>query len=249
MRFPFTLWRLLMDIAPAHVCPDEMKLAAYADGKMLGKQKQQFQRHLAGCERCRDTLGLLLRAQRTAPPPVPGDMIAAALQTGQIAGRRPWMLALGGAGTIAILALIVSRLIEPAQVRPPEMTRRVTTPTIVAKTSEPILSLGRPPASALRGSGAQRTIVMISPAEGAHVSGRLRLRWHAANGADGYEIRVMTEEGDVRWETRTTEAEVTVPADIALRAGTKYFVDVLAHLNDGSTVRSAARSFYVKEAR
>ena len=42
-------------------CPDVSDVAAFAEGNLEGPERERFERHAAGCQRCLDLLGTLAR--------------------------------------------------------------------------------------------------------------------------------------------------------------------------------------------
>lgn len=49
-------------------CPAEQVLASYADGSLQPVQRDAVSRHMAGCDRCLETVGFLARTGTTAAP-------------------------------------------------------------------------------------------------------------------------------------------------------------------------------------
>ncbi len=86
---------------------------------------------------------------------------------------------------------------------------------------------------------------MVSPTENATLSPDTALRWQAVPGTSYYDIDIVTEEGDVVWQGKSEATSTRLPAERALRAGTKYFVWVRAHLSSGGTIKSPAVSFRI----
>jgi hypothetical protein len=74
----------------------------------------------------------------------------------------------------------------------------------------------------------------------------LEFRWREIPGALYYEVRVVTADGDVAWETKSTGAAVRPPHDLALAAGQKYFVWIRAHLPEGKALQSRASAFTLR---
>src|SRR4051812_40195484 len=104
MRILPPIRRLLASHAPSRTCPEEVMLAAYADGQLFGAEKRRVQNHLSRCEQCRDTVGIVLRAARAEPRPAPGDALAAASIIGERArsGTR-WAVPLAGMAALALV--------------------------------------------------------------------------------------------------------------------------------------------------
>jgi hypothetical protein len=77
----------------------------------------------------------------------------------------------------------------------------------------------------------------------------LEIRWRGVPGALGYEIRLVTSEGSLVWEGQTEATEATLPPEVRLEPGRRYYVWVRAHLSEGRTLRSDAFGFSVDERR
>src|SRR6266849_2998520 len=54
-------------------CPDEMRLAAYVDHRLIARDQARLQRHLAGCGYC---LGQVVALARLQDAPLPADIPA-----------------------------------------------------------------------------------------------------------------------------------------------------------------------------
>lgn len=229
-------------------CPDEEKLAAYVEGRLLGRDKQRLQSHLVDCDACRDTVGFLVRAARQPlAPAAPGDYIAAASDVRPQAPPRartlPWISAGLLTAVVAVVGVFLLLRVTPDELRPS-----------IAASKAPIVAKIEPPAPAapadrhpvLRGSTAPAPLALISPAANSTLpaSGRLRFAWGNVRHASYYEIRVTDASGGPVWQSRVESNEARTSAD-AFKSGTKYFVWVRAFLDDGSSVESPAVPFFV----
>jgi len=77
----------------------------------------------------------------------------------------------------------------------------------------------------------------------------LEIRWRGVRDALVYEVRLVTSEGSLVWEGQTEATEATLPADVRLEPGRKYYVWVRAYLSEGRTLKSDAFGFSVDERR
>ena len=86
-------------------------------------------------------------------------------------------------------------------------------------------------------------LAVLSPEAGAMVSSAdFTIRWYPVADATGYDVRVVTADGDMVWSKRVRTTSVK-PPDRIVRPGIKYFVWIRAILPDGKTQESAAVSF------
>ena len=76
-------------------------------------------------------------------------------------------------------------------------------------------------------------------------SGDLVVRWTPVNEAAFYEVTLMTDAGDVVFAGRSTDAQLKLPAQVKLTAGSKYFVRVTANMPQGNTIKSSVVGFRI----
>lgn len=93
-------------------CPDLSDVAAFAEGNLEGGERERFERHVAGCQRCLELLATLARIDEQAS-------IAA---EARVRDRRAWWRWLVPA-TVAATAAGVYLLVQPAE---PGKSARVT---------------------------------------------------------------------------------------------------------------------------
>jgi hypothetical protein len=75
--------------------------------------------------------------------------------------------------------------------------------------------------------------------------GNIDFRWEPVAGTLDYEIKLLTEEGDMIWTDITQASSLRLPADVKLEAGKRYFVQVRANLAEGKSVQSLPIAFTV----
>jgi len=230
-------------------CPDEQWLAAYVDGQLLGREKQRLQLHLAKCSSCRDAVGFLVRAARSAAPTqVPGDYLAAAINVSPTPARRParaWIAAAGATAVIIVAGgvLFLRTAPESEMHVSPSVPKSPAVATLEKPSTPPVSPGGEQ--SVLRGSRS-RAIAMLSPSlPNATLAGPdIHFDWQAVAGATSYDIRVTRDTGDPAWEAHVEANHAKLPESVHLASGSKYFVWVRAYLKDGSTVESEAVPFF-----
>jgi hypothetical protein len=87
---------------------------------------------------------------------------------------------------------------------------------------------------------------LIFPRDGTVLRrGELEFRWQSITDAVLYEVRVVTADGDVVFESKTEDTRLKPISDVPLPASAKYFVLVRAHLRQGRTATSSVVSFRV----
>ncbi|MEP6718401.1 MAG: hypothetical protein ABJB21_04620 [bacterium] len=91
-----------------------------------------------------------------------------------------------------------------------------------------------------------RSPSVLFPTEGAMVSsGALVFRWVPINDVQFYRISVMTDAGELVFASQSEQAQIKLPADVKLKAGNKYFVQVTANMPQGNTIKSSVVGFRV----
>lgn len=215
-------------------CPDEARLASWAEGTLPEAARSYLETHVADCAFCRGQLGFLARAADLGPPPsVPARLLAAARgERAPLLGRlRPVTAA--AAGATLLLALFVAGPWPGFSGAGPASGPGDTA-------SAPPLS-AREVRSAPAADAAPRIVL---PEEGQAVPrARLALRWRSTPDALFYTVQVVDADGDVAWEGRSGGTSLSVPAATPLAPGRPYFVWVIAHLPSGATVPSPAVGF------
>ncbi len=231
------------------LCPGEMMIAAYSDGALGKWRKALIEFHLAGCERCRLTVGYLVKAQREADVAMPSaDLLGRAVGS----GRRPsygrhWQWAAAGAlAGIVILAVVPAWLHKTGRVAvaPP------TTPAVplIAK-SEPVPRPGSPTQEHSQVRGPQSfhllpTVIAPRP-ESVVATGTPQFSWNPIPKSHRYEVQVLRSDGDPVWKGETDKSALQIPSEGALSNGA-YFVWITAYLENGALARSAPVRFQVK---
>ena len=77
------------------------------------------------------------------------------------------------------------------------------------------------------------------PAENAIVeANELAVRWRAVPGSRYYELRIVTDAGDLVWQERVTGTDWTPGAKLTLQPGAEYFVRIDAFVDDAKPISS-----------
>lgn len=223
-------------------CPDEHDLAAYVDQQLIGAERKRVESHLGKCDSCLQQVGFLVKQPQAVAGGAPSSLVHSAEQLKSAAPENAsfgwkWVSV---AAAIAIVAtgLVVWRKMRP-NLEPSSMT------FATAKQDSAFITPNPPKAeAAVRSLSPPASLpVVLSPQAGAIVhASDFSIRWGAVPDAVAYEVRVVSAEGDLIWQTRLRGKSADPPKQ-TLRPGQKYFVWVRASLRDGKTLQSAAVGF------
>lgn len=195
-------------------CPDEHRIAGYVDGQLDDADRGQVETHLADCDHCLALVGLLCR-ERDAPAVERLPESVGARAHGDVAElpRRRWWIAPQWAAAAA-LVLAVPLLLQLG--RDPDGGGE---------------GPARPAPSVTRTIGpAADGLQVLSPAAGAAVDlRRLSFHWTEVAGTPFYDVRVVTDAGDVIIQQRVTGTSWRPPPSLNLQSGAEYFVHVDAY--------------------
>jgi hypothetical protein len=201
---------------PTHsqTCPDEHQIAGYVDGGLDEAARDQIELHLADCGRCLDLVGLLCRERDSdASEPVREEVAARvpALMTSR--PPRRWRLAPQWAAAAA-LVLAVPLLLQ---------TRHDLTRGAEGQGGPD------PPATRILASTASE-LKVLSPGSGTAVDARrLSFRWTEVPGTPYYDVRIVTDAGDVVIQQRVTDTAWRPQVPLDLQPGAEYFVHIDAY--------------------
>lgn len=213
-------------------CPDEHQIAGYVDGGLDEAAREQVELHLADCGHCVALVGLLCRERDPhAIELVPSQVVA---QARALVTQRPqprWRLApqWAAAATLVLvvpLLLLLGRNLDRGDAGP-----------------------GRPDLPATRtfvpiAAGLQ----VLSPGEGTAVDvRRLSFRWTEVPGTPYYDVRIVTDAGDVVIRQRVTGTTWQPPAQLNLQPGAEYFVHIDAYPSGDKAVSSDHVPFRVSD--
>lgn len=208
-------------------CPDEYQLASYIDGGLSETDHQAFEVHLADCPFCLEMVGIVARAGESE------STVTGNKQTKASSGKRPhWFRAPGWAAA----ALVVVTVGFFADHQSPEdivvPAREFARPLVANERSiEPTSAIPE----------------LLSPmANGSVVLQDLRFEWKLVPDSLFYDIRIVSDDGELIAEQRVWETTWTLPADIDLQVGDEYFVRVDAFVSEGKALSSEHIAFRVK---
>ena len=191
-----------------------------------------MERHLADCGHCLALVGLLSR-ERHAPPAesVPSQVLARAGTRVSKEPRHAWRSVPQWAAA-AVIVLAVPLLVQIGR----NLDRGVEGQGSPAPTA---IRTFDPPPDVLK--------VLVPDAGGAVDAQRAQFRWTAVAGSPYYDVRVVTDEGDVVARERVTDTTWRLPAEVRLQAGAEYFVHVDAYPSGDKAVSSEHVPFRVSD--
>ncbi len=208
---------------PGPACPDEHSVAAYVDGTLAETDRDSLELHLADCSHCLALVGLLSRERAvTTAEPVPELAIARTRTLANAGARRgrPFAPQWAAAAVVVLAAAALVRFAVLPQSADVPTTRTAPSPGLS----------------------------LLSPGPGAIVGrNQLTVRWTPVAGAHYYDVRVVTDAGDVVTEQQVSGTEWRPRNPAALRPGLEYFVHVDAYVSEGKSIGSEHVSFRVAE--
>lgn len=220
------------DAGKSPACPDDHVIAGYVDGGLEDAARQRLEMHVADCQRCLALVGFLSR-ERTAAAvePVSREVLAQAraLVTKEPA-RRWWRSPQWAAAAMLVVAVPLLMQIgrnpdrgSVGQGRPePPVTRTITSS-----------------ATGLR---------VLSPGAGGAVDPQQpSFRWTEVPGTPYYDVRIVTDAGDVVIQQRVAGTSWRPPAHLDLQPGADYFVHVDAYPAGDKAVSSDHVPFRVSD--
>lgn len=229
-------------------CPDDYELASYMDGGLCERDHGRFELHLADCEYCMERVGLLGRAgEADKATHVPEFMPAHAtrLLNGQKPENNPdkrgmlhraprWAAA-------ALVVLAVGYMLQEFTgnqniQQPPSAARSPDHTGPVRETRN--INLG---ALAPRFLASHEGMTIV-PGDGT-------FEWTPVPESLYYQLRIVSDEGDLIWQGRVDGTQWALPSDLPLVPGSEYFVRVDAYLAEAKAVNSDYFLFQVGESR
>lgn len=213
-------------------CPDEQWIAAYVDGTLEPAALEPLERHLADCDACLALVGFLGRERETsAMASVAESTVARARSLVTQAPGRRWRRAPQWA---AAAALVVSAplLIQLARAPDSDVERRGTPAERSTRTIGP-----SGPALRLLYPGADVTVDVR----------QLDFRWTEVPGSPYYDVRIVTDSGDLVIQERVEGTQWRPQGQLALRPGAGYFVRIDAYPSGDKALSSDHVPFRVSD--
>lgn len=210
-------------------CPDEHSIAAYVDGTLESATRERLELHLADCSHCLALVGLLSRAQEAPAAEAPPEPVITRARSLARTRSRRWGFPAPQWAAAAAVVLAVGTLV------------------LVSQTPGPTRAIWQSDAPTVR-TGTSPSLQLLSPDDGATIDRtQLTVRWSTVLGARYYDVRVVTEAGDVVIEDQVTGTEWSPKNHASLRPGLEYFVRVDAYVSEGKSIGSEHTSFQVSD--
>jgi hypothetical protein len=213
-------------------CPTEQQLAEYADQQSIGADRHVIELHLVDCDRCLRQVGFLVRNSGAEPAKVPEELLQRAQRLG---GRKPrglvfpWGWATVATGALAGLLVIFMIGGRPGQQVAPTQVRGNS--AVVSQPTAPVIPPPARETSADRGTNAGiPQQLLLFPQAGQTVAAEdLTFRWSGVPSAIFYELQVLSDDGDVIWETQTKSSSAKLPTSVRLLKSRTYYVRLRIH--------------------
>lgn len=226
--------------SPDNSCLRDVECASLADGRLEGAERDRLMKHLAYCPDCLERLTAVVVLAREDVESVPPELLAAALaRTKGVASARAWSnISWQPALAASLCVLLLSGvLISTHNETPLAIEPSLIPPDGVAETPE-VRNVG--PVTG------QFTI--LEPLDGASVGpDKLHLHWTSIDQGMFYEVQILSDVGDVVWQTRTENNDLQVPVELGLQHEENYFVLVRAYLHEGKVIRSRLHAIRIDE--
>lgn len=237
------LLRILLTNAAVRTpdCPDNHELAASVDGQLSDEILNQLALHLADCDFCTAQLGLLKRLHESDPECQVTEFVLA--RAGRMGAKhtRPiihYAPRWASAAVIVLAVLLVFRWNSP-NLEDSEATDSAS-PDITSQVFEPRQSRNLNP-DILKPW-------VLAPATGSTIDpGSLVFQWTGIPGSLYYDVRVVTDEGDLIWQARVEDTEIGLPEHLQLKPDTDYFFRVDAYLASAKSISSHHVLFSIGE--
>jgi hypothetical protein len=213
-------------------CPNEHEIAGYVDGGLDETARERVELHLAGCGRCLDLVGLLCRERDDdVTEPVPDDVLAQARALVTKGPQRRWRLAPWWAAA-ATVVLAVPLLLQ-----------------IGRNLDRGVEGQGRPEPPATRTFASPPAgMRLLAPGAGAVMDARrLAFHWTEVPGTPFYDVRILTDAGDVVIRQRVIGTSWTPPGQLKLQPGAEYFVHVDAYPSGDKAVSTDHVPFRISD--
>lgn len=218
---------------PTSGCPDEHRIAGYVDGGLPPPDREQVAAHLADCTHCLELVALLCSTRDAAAAGDPAQHETVIGRTQPLSAprfeRQRWTVP-NWAAAAAVLMLAIPLGLQ-----------------LVRTDRQPGPASG-PEQPATRTAVSTRGLQILAPSPGAAVDARpLSIRWTGIPGSPYYDVRIVTDAGDIVTEHRVNGTTWLVPPEIVLEPGNDYFVHVDAYPQGDKAVSSGHVPFRVAE--
>jgi len=195
-------------------CPGEERIAAYVDGTLEPATSERLELHLADCTPCLELVGLLSRERdRPVAEAVPEQLLDQARRRVKAKPRR-WLQQAPQWAAAAMLLVAVPFLLHSGR-----------------NLDRGNQGQGSPAERTTRNIGASVSgLQVLAPVAGVALDPRaLNFRWTPVAGSPYYDVRIVSDAGDLIVQQRVTGTEWRPPTPLNLVPGAEYFVHVDAY--------------------
>jgi hypothetical protein len=214
-------------------CLSDEQVAEYFDGVLPDADRNRVEHHIADCRFCAARIGMLGRLEASSGEArIPEESLATAKlmrQTPRGGNRRlvAWAAA-------AVLVLVAGIQYQSSENRATESN--LEPPGVPAIAPRDIRQTRNIETSAFGPT-------ITSPREGQFASARSQISWTAVPNSLYYQVRIVSDEGDLLWQERVDGTAWRMPERLGLSPGAEYFVRIDAYLTEGQSLQSDYRLF------
>ena len=219
-------------------CPEDQEIAEYFDGVATAVERIKLENHLANCRFCLARIGMLQRLREDpVAKRIPEEVLATAKAVRRVPLRRSGRAPAWAAAAVILIAVGLYSQLD------------VSTP--MGRDALPRIHESEPSGN----SAATRSIDpaalgprFLAPEEGlAIASGDGTFSWTAVPHSLYYQLRIVSDEGDLLWQERVDGTEWKLPSGLVLSPGAEYFVRVDAYLSEAKSLQSDYLLFRLAE--
>jgi hypothetical protein len=218
---------------PGPDCPDELQVAAYVDGTLTASERQDLARHLADCGHCLAMVATLCAERR------PDRTSAADVPSRPVAARHP--PALGAPSSIG------TSWLSPRWAAAAALFVALPLGFYLGASRDEAQRVGSVPVARTLVTGHGTPQVLVETIETGPNADKLSFSWTPVEGSPYYDVRIVTDVGDVVIEQRVTGTSWRPPPRLALQAGRDYYVHVDAYPAGDMPVGSGHVGFTVPD--
>jgi hypothetical protein len=202
-------------------CPDDHEIAGFIDGSLDDIAREHVERHLPDCQGCVSRVGLLARLLRDQAANNQAEVTESNTRDWKQTAPQ-WAVAASVILAVGYLAATFNFAENTDPAAEYQTTRnldsQITAPVILAPTSDVI--------------GKRDELV---------------IRWTEVPGTLFYEVRVVSDVGNLVSSQRVNGTEWAIGRDLSLESGREYFVRVDAFLTDAKPISSHFIPFRLRE--
>jgi len=210
-------------------CPEDQQIAEYFDGVLPAGEREAVERHLADCRFCLARVGMLQRLELDSTARrIPEDVLTTAKTLQHEPPRRAGVAPFWAAAAALVIALgALYQLFPLKQLGQGALPR--------THLDEPSSSVGET-RNIDPGAHGPR---FLSPQQGETLAvGHKRFSWTPVANSLYYQVRIVSDAGDLLWQERVDDTEWRLPGGLNLSPGVEYFVRVDAYLTDAKALQS-----------